>query len=46
MRTIDSDTEHYTVGLGLVYKQGFQLDLAGHFSDTVNEALVSFVYRF
>lgn len=44
-RAIDSETDHYTVGLGFVIKQNFQLDLAGHWSDLVDEWMLSGVYR-
>ncbi|HVS64256.1 MAG TPA: outer membrane protein transport protein [Thermoanaerobaculia bacterium] len=42
---IDSDDEHYTIGLGLTLG-GFQVDLAGDFSDAADRALISLVYRF
>ena len=42
---IDSDDEHYTLGIGLTLG-GFQLDLAGDFSDSADRALLSLVYRF
>jgi long-chain fatty acid transport protein len=43
--SIDSDQEHVTAGIGIVLKK-LQFDVAGHFSDTVDEGLVSLVYRF
>ena len=42
---IDSDDEHYTLGIGLTLG-GFQVDLAGDFSDSADRALLSLVYRF
>ena len=42
---IDSDQTHVTAGIGAVFKD-LQVDLAGHFSDTVDEGLLSLVYRF
>ncbi len=42
---IDSDQDHVTAGLGIVLKD-LQVDLAGPFSDTVDEGLLSLVYRF
>jgi len=43
---IDSDQIHVTAGIGWVVTEGFQLDLAAHFADTVTEGLLSLVYRF
>jgi long-subunit fatty acid transport protein len=43
---IDSDQIHYTAGIGWVITEGFQLDLAAHWADTVTEGLLSMVYRF
>lgn len=46
VRAVDSDQIHATVGFGAVLTEGFQLDVAAHFADTVNEGLLSLVYRF
>ena len=43
---IDSEQIHTTVGLGAVIGGDFQIDLAGHFSETIDEVLLSAVYRF
>lgn len=43
--TVESEQTHLTVGLGIVHKS-LQIDLAGHFSDTVDEGILSLVYRF
>jgi long-chain fatty acid transport protein len=43
---VDSSDTHYTAGLGFVFQQNLQLDLAGRFSDSVTEGMVSLVYRF
>ncbi|MEM8962774.1 MAG: outer membrane protein transport protein [Acidobacteriota bacterium] len=44
-RQIDSEQTHFTLGAGIVLG-GLQIDAAGHFSDLVDEFLVSLVYRF
>ncbi len=45
-RFIDSEQMHYTGGLGVAFGTHFQLDLAFQNSDTLDEALLSMVYRF
>jgi long-subunit fatty acid transport protein len=43
---IDSKQSHFTAGIGAVLHHNFQVDLAGDFSDTVDTAVLSLVYRF
>lgn len=45
-RIVDSADQHFTVGLGFVFQQNLQLDLAARFADSVNEGMLSVVYRF
>jgi long-subunit fatty acid transport protein len=45
-RELDTDQTHYTAGAGMVIRQDLQIDVAGHFSDTVDEFVLSGVYRF
>lgn len=45
-RQVDSDELHITAGLGAVFWQRLEIDLAGHFSELADEALVSVAYRF
>jgi long-subunit fatty acid transport protein len=44
-RAIDSDDEHFTMGLGFQVKK-LQVDLAGDFGEYVDRALLSMVFRF
>jgi hypothetical protein len=44
-RNIDSDDDHFTVGLGFQVKN-LQIDVAGDFGKFVDRALLSMVYRF
>ena len=45
-REIDSEETVYTFGLGTVFMEKFQLDLAAQKSDQKESAIVSMVYRF
>jgi long-subunit fatty acid transport protein len=46
LATIDSSETNYTIGFGAVLAEGFQLDIAGRFTDSVTSAALSFVVRF
>jgi long-chain fatty acid transport protein len=46
LATIDSSQTNYTIGFGAVLAEGFQIDFAGRFSDSVTEAALSMVIRF
>lgn len=46
IRNIDSDDTVYTVGLGTVFMESFQLDLAAQKSDRNEAGILSMVYRF
>lgn len=43
---IDTDTRHYTFGLGTVFGENFQLDVAMEWSERVDNVVMSGVYRF
>jgi long-chain fatty acid transport protein len=43
---IDTDTRHYTFGLGTVFGENFQLDIAAEWSERVDNVVMSGVYRF
>jgi len=45
-RFVDSEQMHYTGGLGVAFGTHFQIDLAFQNSQTLDEALLSMVYRF
>jgi hypothetical protein len=43
---INTDTRHYTFGLGTVFGENFQLDVAMEWSERVDNVVMSGVYRF
>jgi hypothetical protein len=43
---IRSNEVHYTFGLGTVFGENFQVDLAGEWSDKIDNVVLSGVYRF
>jgi long-chain fatty acid transport protein len=43
---IKTGTRHYTFGLGTVFGENFQLDVAAEWSDRVDNVVMSGVYRF
>lgn len=46
IRTIDSDDTVYTLGIGTVFMESFQVDLAAQSSDRSEAGILSMVYRF
>ena len=43
---VSEDTDHYSLGVGLVVGNNFQLDVAADFSDTGTEGVASLIYKF
>jgi len=43
---LDTDDTHFTVGLGAIFGQNLQVDLAAEFSDSVDNIVASAIYRF